>query len=136
MNAKDRAHQTRSTLPGLFLGPSPAVSSCGPCLGSFTLRVGFLSVDSTHFLGAEQKGQPRAWLCLGCQAMPTRPLGPEDGEPGTSGPLGFKAALTGQGAQEGGYQTFQEDPCPQAPHLEQGASFHPDPQRGPERAHC
>lgn len=27
-------------------------------------------------------------------------------------------------------------PPPQAPHLEQGASFHSDPQRGPERAHC
>lgn len=69
VNAKGHAPQTRPTLPSL------SVSSWGPCLGSFTLRVGFLSVDSTHFLGSELKGQPHAWLCLGCQAMPTRPLG-------------------------------------------------------------
>lgn len=71
VNAKGRAHQTRSTLPGLFPGPQP----WGPCLGSFSLRVGFPSVDSTHFLGSEQKGQPHAWLYLGRQAMPARPLG-------------------------------------------------------------
>ena len=100
--------QATRTGPGATLhslvcpGLQPYCHILGPLLG-FPLfgECGSHPVGTTHFLGSESSCQPHTWLCSGCQALPTGrsalAFWDEGGDPGTSGPLHFKAALTSQG---------------------------------------